>query len=89
MKEAIRDINLLKMRPMTPDVSIAKFYRVSQKSHTVYATNIIARYCNILCLCNVIAKCFQYDDQFRLSRDPDYLNGFTHTSPRDISPRDC
>ena len=56
---------------------MAKFYRVSQKSRAIYAVNIIAQYCNILC--KVITKCFQYDDQFRPSRDPDYLNGLSTT----------
>ena len=40
MKEVNRDINLPKMRPVISNVSIAKFYIVSLKSHTIYAINI-------------------------------------------------
>ena len=61
-----KNINLPKNRPMITNVSKPKFYRVSQKLLAVYAISIIVRYCN--CCVNVTPKCFQYDDQFRLSR---------------------
>ena len=36
---------------------------------------VVVRYSDILC--NVITKFLQYDDQFRPSRDPDYLNALS------------
>ena len=64
MKEAIRDINLSKMLLLITKRFYCSIPQSQQKfaHYTVYATNIIARYCNILC--DVISKCFQYDDIF-------------------------
>ena len=70
--KANRVKNLPKKCPIL-NVSVPKFHRVSPKSQTIYAMNIIVHICNLLR--NVILKCFQYDDQFRPNRDPDYLNG--------------
>ena len=66
MKEAIRDINWPKLRNVTINVSVTKFYRVSQ-NHTPYTQKTLL---HGIVIYYVITKCFQYDDQFRPSRDP-------------------
>ena len=70
-KESKQRLNLQKIIkfPMITNrlYQIPKLYRVSQKSYTVYVIGIVVRYYNTLC--NVITKCFQYEDQFHSSRD--------------------
>ena len=53
----------------------AKFYRVSQKSHTIYAIGIVVGYCTYYA--NVIPKRVQYD-QLCPSSDPELsINGIS------------